>query len=142
MKKSDSTAPGRPVATRQVTISGPSEKETEQPSSYDLLYSSDSEEGEDVRLIRVTVEGSQSQPACVIVQGVPADGVIDRGVDITIMGQDLFAKVAAAARLRKKNFSKLDKVPRTYDQNTFHLDGCMDMDLSFADKTMWTTVYI
>ena len=142
MKKSDSAAPGRPVATRQVTISGPSEKETEQPSPYDLLYSSDSEEGEDVRLIRVTDEGSQSQLARVIVQGVPADGVIDTGAGITIMGQDLFAKVAAAARLCKKNFRKPDKVPRTYDQKTFHLDGCMDMDLSFADKTMRTTVYI
>ena len=87
-------------------------------------------------------EGSQSQLARVIVQGVPADGVIDTGADITIMGQDLFAKVVAAARLHKKNFRKLDKVPRTYDQKTFHLDGCMDMDLSFADKTMRTTVYI
>ena len=77
-----------------------------------------------------------------IVQGVPADGVIDTGTDITIMGWDLFAKVAAAAGLRKKKFRKLDKVPQTYDQKTFHLDGCMDMDLSFADKTMRTTVYI
>ena len=33
-------------------------------------------------------------------------------------------------------------MPGTYDQKTFHLDGCMDMDLSFADKTMRTTVYI
>ena len=129
MKKSDSAAPGRPVATRQVTISGPSEKETEQPSPYDLLYSSDSEDGEDVRLIRVTDEGSQSQLAHVIVQRVPADGVIDTGVDITIMGWDLFVKVAAAARLCKKNFRKPDKVPQTYDQKTFHLDGCVEVDL-------------
>ena len=50
--------------------------------------------------------------------------------------------MAAAARLRKKNFRKPDKVPRTYDRKTFRLDGCMDMDISFADKTMTTTVYI
>ena len=139
MKKSDSAAPGRPVATRQVTISGSPEKETEQPSPYDLLYSSDSEEGEDVRQIQVTDEGSRSQLACVIVQGVPADGVIDTGANITIMGRELFTK---AAMLRKKNFRKPDKVPWTYDQKTFHLDGCMDMDLSVAEKTMRTTVYI
>ena len=46
----------------------------------------------------MTDEGSRSQLACVIVQGVPADGVIDTGADITIMGRDLIAKVAAAAR--------------------------------------------
>ena len=67
MKKSDSATPGRPVATRQVTISGSPEKETEQPSPYDLLYSSDSEEGEDVRQIRVRDKGSRSQLACMIV---------------------------------------------------------------------------
>ena len=90
----------------------------------------------------MTDQGSQSQHARVIVQGVPADGVIDTGADITIMGQELFARVAAAARLRKKNFRKPDKVPRTYDRKTFRLDGCMDMDISFADKTLSTTVYV
>ena len=72
MKKSDSAAPGRPVATRQVTISGSPEKETEQPSPYDLLYSSDSEEGEDVRQIQVTDEhymATQSLWRCVIIMG-------------------------------------------------------------------------
>ena len=68
--------------------------------------------------------------------------MIDTGADIMIMGQELFARVAAAARLCKNNFRKPDKVPRTYDRKTFCLDGCMDMDLSFADKTMRTTVYI
>ena len=76
-----------------------------------------------------------------IVQGVTADGVIDTGADITIMGQELFVRVVAAARLRK-TFRKPDKVPQTYDCKTFHLDRCMDTDLSFADKTMGTTVYI
>ena len=140
--KMNNAGSSRPVSTREVTISGPPERRTEQPSRYDLLYSSDSEEGEDERQIQVTDEGNQSQLAHMIVQGVPADGMIDIGADITIMGQDLFAKVAAAARLHKKNFRKPDKVPRTYYQKTFHLDGYMDMDLSFADKTMRTTVYI
>ena len=39
-----------------------------------------------MRLIQVVDEGSQSQLAHVIVQGVPADGVIDTDSDITIMG--------------------------------------------------------
>ena len=89
----------------------------------------------------MTDKGSQSQLARVIVQRVPADGVIDTRAYILIMGWHLFAKVAAAARLHKKNSRKPDKVPQTYDQKTFHLDGCMEMDLSFTDKTMRTTVY-
>lgn len=40
------------------------------------------------------------------------------------------------ARLHKKIFKKLDKVPRTYDQRMFHLEVCIDMNLSFADKIM------
>ena len=34
--------------------------------------------------------------------GVPADSKIDKGADITIMGQGLFMKVAAAANCEKK----------------------------------------
>ena len=86
--------------------------------------------------LQVTDEDTWSQLAHVIVQGVPADGMIDKGVDITIMGLDLFTKVDAAARLHKKTFQKWDKVPRTYDQRMSHLEGCIDMDLSFADKIM------
>ena len=113
---------GRPAATKQVTVNVSSDGGTECPNPCDLLFSSDSEDDEAVRQIRVMDQGSQSQHARVIVQGVPSDGVIDTGADITIIGQELFARVAAAARLRKKNFRKPNKVPRTYDRKTFHLD--------------------
>ena len=63
------------------------------------------------------------------VQGVPAFGVIDTGADITIMGGDLFKKVATAARLRKKDFMKPDCVPRTYDRRQFELHGRMDLEI-------------
>ena len=59
-----------------------------------------------MKLIQVADEGSQSQLAHVIIQGVPTDGVIDRVADFTIMGQELFARVAAAKTLLKKNFWK------------------------------------
>ncbi len=80
-------------------------------------------------------KGSRSQFARVLIEGVSADGIVDTGADITIMGKDLFAQVAAVARLRKKDFRKADKIPRTYDNKTFQLDGCMDLDISFAEKT-------
>ena len=32
--------------------------------------------------------------------------------------------------------------PRTYDQKPFQVDGCMDLDLTFSDKTMCTPINI
>ena len=57
------------------------------------------------------------------VQGVPAVGVIDSGSDITIMGAELFAKVAVTVCLHKRDLKKTDKILRTYDQQTFSLDS-------------------
>ena len=64
-------------------------------------------------------------------QGVPAQGVVDSGGDITIIEGDLFKRVAAVAKL--KNLKKPDKVPRTYDHRPFTLDGLM---ISFRGTTM------
>ena len=111
-------------------------------SPLTLLFSGSESETDDVRQIHITDNGSHSQLARVDVQGVPADGIIDTAADITIIGGKLFALVAATAKLRKKNFRKSDKIPRNYDRRTFHLDGCMEMDITFQDKTMNTTVYI
>ena len=74
--------------------------------------------------------------------GVPVFVIIDSGADITIMGGELFKKVAATAKLKKKDFKAPDKVPRMYDQQSFTLDGCMDLDATFDDKTMKTPVYL
>ena len=67
---------------------------------------------------------------------------IDSGGDITIIGGKLFKRVALAARLKKKDFMQPDKTPRTYDQKPFTLDGRMDLDVMFEDKTMRTAVYV
>jgi len=69
-------------------------------------------------------------------------GINDSEADITITGGELFKKVAAAARLKKRDFKKADKVPRAYNQQSFTLDGRMDLDVSFDDKTMKTPVYL
>ena len=79
---------------------------TTEMDPWDLLYSSDSEGG--VHQVRVEDEGSCPHKAAVDVQGVTALGVVDSGVDITIMNGELFT---VAARLRKKDFRKPDKVP-------------------------------
>ena len=96
----------------------------------------------EVRQVRISDQGSNPQHAKVELQGVSGVGVIDSSADITIVGGDLFRRVAAAARLKKKNFKKPDKVPKTYDRRTFALDGRMDLDVSFDVITMNTPVYI
>ena len=114
---------------------------SEQLNPLDLLYSS-SEEEPDVRMIWVSDGGSQTRCAKVQVQGVPTFGIIDSGADITIIGGNLFRKVATVARLKKKDFRKADKTPWAYDQQPFTLDGRMDLDVSFGDRCMRTPVYI
>ena len=65
-----------------------------------------------------------------------ATGIIDSGADITIMGTDLFKRVA---RLRKRSFKRPDKILYTYDHQPFSLDG---MDITFDNHTMHTPVYV
>jgi len=93
----------------------------------------DSDSDSSVSVVRVTDHGSQ-----VDIAGVPAVGLIDTGADISIMGPELFKKVAAVAGLKKKQFKPADKLPHTYDRRTFKLDGRLDLDVTFVDKTMHT----
>ena len=106
-----------------------------------FLYSSDSEDG-GVCLVRVQDKGSKPRTVTVDLQGVPVKGVIDSGADITIMGAEVFKKVASVAHLKKSAFKKPDKVPYTYDGKSFELDGRMDLDVSFDGHTMTTPVYL
>ena len=59
-----------------------------------------------VDTVRVSDKGNKSQFVNVQVQGVTTSGILDTGVDITIMGGKLFKKIAVAARLRKKDPKK------------------------------------
>jgi len=105
----------------------------------DLLFSDSDDE---VKTIRVRDKGSAAKCVPVLVQGVPAYGIVDTAADITIIGGRLFSKVASVARLRKKNLKPSDKTPRNYDQRLFKLDGHMELTITFGDKEMSTQVYI
>ena len=61
---------------------------------------------------------------------------------ISIIGGSLFKWVAAGARLWRKDFHKADKVPFTYDQQPFSLNGKMNLDVTFEGKTMTTPIYL
>ena len=105
------------------------------------LYSSDSEDSS-INTVRVEDRGSRPRKVTVDLQGLPVMGVIDSGADITIMNGDVFKKVAAIARLKKKAFKSADKTPYGYDNKPFKLNGRIDLDITFAERTMCTTVYL
>ena len=130
------------TGTNQVQSEQEPASEVEQFALLDFLYSSDDEQEAGVSVVEVRDHGSQPQCARVEIQGVPVFGVIDSGADITIIGGNLLRRVASVAKLRKKDLKPADKVPRNYDQRPFTLHGRMDLDISFAGKTMTTPVYI
>ena len=45
-------------------------------------------------------------------------------------------------KLRKRDLKPADKTPRTYDQKTFRLDGRLNLDITFQERTMKTPVYV
>ena len=121
---------GRGARMKQVLSSAPqpepqvvvtAEKILEDPLTY--LHSDSSSEV--VRVVTVHVPDQGSQPKCaqVVVQGVPQYGIIDSGADITILGGELFKRVAAVTKLCKRDFLKADQTPYTYDGKSFKLDG-------------------
>ena len=83
------------------------------------------------------------EPTTVVeIAGVPVRGLVDTGSDITNIGGELFWHVATTARLRKRQFKPPDRLPRAYNHQPFHLDGRMDLKVSFGEKDMITPVYV
>ena len=95
-----------------------------------------------MNLVRVKDEGSHSRLAKVLIQGFPAEGIIDSGADITIMNGDMLKKISTAVRLKKKDLRPADKSPRAYNRQPFTLDGRMDLEIAFGERAMTTPVYI
>ena len=106
-----------------------------------LLSDTDDDDDVGVNMIYVADQGSMSQSARVIV-GVPLVGIVDTGADITILGGDAFKQVASVAKLWKRDFKQPDKTPRNCDQQPFHVDGRLHIDIEFQGKTMRTPVYV
>ena len=74
--------------------------------------------------------------------GMPVARIVDTAADITIMGAEIFKRIAAVAKLRKRNLKPANKTPRTYDYKTFRVDGRFDLDITFQDKTIKTPIYL
>ena len=114
------------TGAKQVRSEAPSK---EDPLEY-LLSGSDEEVVQNYK-VELRDEGSIPKCVTVLLQGVPAIGLVDTGADITIMGGELFKTVAVAARLKKIDLQKENKTPKTYDQKVFTLDGRLVMSIVF-----------
>ena len=75
-----------------------SEDNTAETAMLDLLFSSGSENGEEIRQVQITDQRSNPRHAKVDLQEIPSVGVNDSGADITVVGGDLFKCVAVATR--------------------------------------------
>ena len=105
-----SKGPGGPSAKAQTIGSQP--VDVNDPMSY--LYPDPG-----VRQVRVKDGGSLRHYARVAIQGVEARGLVDTGADITIMGGELFKKVALEVRLLQTPLKPPDRTPLTYDVKLF-----------------------
>lgn len=77
---------------------------SDDPQQYLLA---DSYGEEHVKEVRVRDKGSRPQSVRVVVAGVPVEGIVegivDTATDITIVGAEIFKRIAAVAKLRKRD---------------------------------------
>jgi len=85
----------------------------------------------------------ESRCAEVHIEGNPITGVIDTGSDITTMRGDVFYTIGSEFDLDVLDVKAAEQIKAcTCDQTPIHLDGQIDMKVSFAEKVIVTTVYI
>ena len=129
----------QPKASTHSVSTAKTEDSVDGDNPLDFLYSYSDDQ---TCLIQIKDQGSSIKHASVVVQGVPCEGVIDTGSDITIIGGKLFKKIAVVARLCKRDFRPADKTPIAYGRQPFTLHGKMSLSISFEDREMVTPVYI
>ena len=68
------------------------------------------------------------------------DGVVDSSSGITIIGKAIFKKVARVSKFCEKGFNSPNKQPRTYNLQSFHIHGRIEVDVSFGYHTKKTLI--
>ena len=111
---------------------------SEDPRQYLLQDSDEEEPAAGVNEVRVQDKGSHPQSVSVVVPAVPVDGIVDTAANITIVGAEIFKRIAAVAKLRRRDLKPAVKTPHTYDQKIFRLDGRLDLDIAFQGQTIKT----
>ena len=109
-------------------------------NSFDFLHPDSDNESSNINTVRIQDKGSKPREVVMEVQGVSAKGVTDSGADITIMGVELFKQVASVACLKSSAFRKPNRIPYTYNNQPFSLDGKLELGISFDNRTMRTGI--
>ena len=68
--------------------------------------------------------------------------MIDRGSDITIVRGDLLYHIVSTAGLEASKIRSTGQRAYTYDQKPITLEGQIDLNISFGENRLCTTVYI
>ena len=87
--KTESRGDQPKVSAKQVTTSASTSQAPKEDPRALLHSDSDSEH---VQMVTITDQGSKTHRARVMVQSVPAEGVIDTGAEITILGANCFGR--------------------------------------------------
>ena len=132
----------REPQTTCALVAPPSRVPENDPRQFLLPDSDEEESSAQVDEIRVSDQGSRPQMVRVVIAGVPVQEVVDTAADITIIGAEVFKRIASVAKLRQRHLKPVDKTPHTYDRRTFHLDGRLDLDVTFDGHTMTTPIYV
>ena len=87
---------------------------------------------------------NKSEAHCVevMIEEVPATGVIDTGSDITIIRGDLFYQIVTKAYLKVLSPKAAEQKTFTYEQKPITLDGYIEMKIRFGEKAVSTAVYV
>lgn len=92
-------------------------------------FLSSNPDSDDPGVWQVCIVNQGSKPQYVLVENIPARGVINSGCDITIMGGELFSHAVTVLRMQKSQFRKPEKVPKTYSGRNFELNGMVDFEM-------------
>jgi len=112
-------------------LTGPEDHCAYLPSGWD----------ENVKLVLVQDKGSQPQCAPVNIACVPGLGIVDSRADITIVGKQLFLKIAAVKKLKRSDCKPADKLPKIYDWKLFSLQVVLELEIKFEEK-MSIIIYV
>ena len=76
------------------------------------------------------------------IEGLPIRGIIDTGSDITILSGTAFQEIVTACGIKREQFKPPDTTACSYGHQPLKLDGQLDLQVKFGEKSMCERVYI
>ena len=76
------------------------------------------------------------------IEGLPIRGIIDTGSDITILSGTAFQEIVTACGIKREQFKPPDRTACIYGHQPLKLDGQLDLQIKFGEKSMSERVYV